>query len=113
MKNLVAYIFLIAGIIFGIIANGYFLKISEGFTKFIPSILGIIIILLAYFSLARAMDAIPVGFTYATYGGLTTIGVTIVGLLRFNQIPNMQAIIGIILIFIGVIMVNYFGNLSK
>ena len=66
MKLLTGYIFLIAGITFGIVANGYFLKASEGFTKFIPSILGILIILLAYFSLAKAMQIIPVGFTYAT-----------------------------------------------
>jgi len=113
MKSLTAYMFLVAGISFGIIANGYFLKISEGFTKFLPSILGVIIILLAYFSLARAMQTIPVGFTYATYGGLTTIGVTLFGLLRFNQIPNFYATIGIIFILIGVVMVNYFGKLSN
>jgi small multidrug resistance pump len=112
MKSLTAYIFLVAGISFGIIANGYFLKMSQGFTKFLPSILGVVIILLAYFSLAKAMQTIPVGFTYATYGGLTTIGVTLLGLLRFNQIPNFYAIIGIIFILIGVVMVNYFGNLS-
>ena len=113
MKNLSAYIFLIAGISFGIIANGYFLKISDGFTKFLPSIFGIIIIILAYFSLAKAMQTIPVGFTYATYGGLTTIGVTFLGLLKFNEVPNFYAITGIIFILIGVVMVNYFGNLNN
>ena len=112
MKSLTSYIFLLAGICFWIIANGYFLKVSEGFTKFLPSILGIIIILLAYFSLSKAMEEIPVGFTYATYGSLTTIGVTILALFRFNQVPNIYAIIGIIFILIGVVLVNYFGNVS-
>ena len=113
MKILTAYMFLIAGISFGIIANGYFLKISDGFTKFFPRMIGIFIILLAYFSLAKAMQSIPVGFTYATYGGLTTIGVTLLGLFRFNQMPNFYALIGIIFILIGVVMVNYFGNLNN
>ena len=112
MKSLTSYIFLLAAICFGVIANGYFLKVSEGFTKFLPSILGAIIILLAYFSLSKAMEQIPVGFTYATYGSLTTIGVTVLALFRFNQIPNIYAIIGIIFILIGVILVNYFGNLT-
>ncbi len=58
------------------------------------------------------MEEIPVGFTYATYGSLTTIGVTILDLFRFNQVPNCYAIIGIIFILIGVILVNYFGNVS-
>ena len=112
MKSLTSYIFLLAAISFGVIANGYFLKVSEGFTKFLPSILGTIIILLAYFSLSKAMEEIPVGFTYATYGSLTTIGVTVLALFRFNQVPNIYAIIGIIFILIGVILVNYFGNLT-
>ena len=112
MKSLTSYIFLLAGICFGVIANGYFLKVSEGFTKFLPSVLGVIIILLAYFSLSKAMEEIPVSFTYATYGSLTTIGVTVLALFKFNQVPNIYAIIGIIFILIGVILVNYFGNLS-
>ena len=112
MKSLTSYIFLLVAISFGVIANGYFLKVSEGFTKFLPSILGTIIILLAYFSLSKAMEEIPVGFTYATYGSLTTIGVTVLALFRFNQVPNIYAIIGIIFILIGVVLVNYFGNVS-
>ena len=112
MKSLTSYIFLLTAISLGVIANGYFLKVSEGFTKFLPSILGVIIILLAYFSLSKAMEEIPVGFTYATYGSLTTIGVTVLALFRFNQVPNICAIIGIIFILIGVVLVNYFGNIS-
>ena len=113
MKSFSSYIFLLAAISFGIIANGYFLKVSEGFTKFFPSIFGAIIILLAYFSLSKAMEEIPVGFTYATYGSLTTIGVTFLALFRFNQIPNIYALVGIIFILIGVVLVNYFGGISK
>ena len=113
MKTLTSYIFLLAAISFGIIANGDFLKVSEGFTKFLPSVLGIIIILLAYFSLSKAMEEIPVGFTYATYGSLTIIGVTALALFKFNQVPNIYAIIGIIFILIGVVLVNYFGNISS
>tara|TARA_A100001011_G_scaffold379274_1_gene445071 strand:- start:1175 stop:1516 length:342 start_codon:yes stop_codon:yes gene_type:complete len=113
MKSLTSYFFLISAISFGVIANGYFLKVSEGFTKFLPSILGAILILLAYFSLSKAMEEIPIGFTYATYGSLTTIGVTVLALFRFNQVPNIYAIIGIIFILIGVVLVNYFGGISK
>ena len=58
------------------------------------------------------MEEIPVGFSYATYGSLTIIGVTVLALFKFNQVPNIFAIIGIIFILIGVILVNYFGNVS-
>ena len=59
------------------------------------------------------MNIIPVGFTYATYGGLTITAVTIFGILKYNQLPNIYGTIGIILIIIGVILVNYLGKVSS
>ena len=112
MKILASYLFLVIAITSGVIANGFFLKASEGFTKFIPSLIGSSIIIIAYFSLSKAMESIPIGFTYATYGSLTTIGALMIGMIKFNQIPNIYSIIGVIFILIGVVLVNYFGNIS-
>ena len=64
------------------------------------------------FSIAKAMSALPVGFAYSTYSGLTVTGVVLFAVLKFNQIPNIYGIIGIILIIIGVIMVNYLGQID-
>ena len=50
------------------------------------------------------MNIIPVGFTYATYGGLTITVVTLFGIFKYDQIPNLFGIIGITLIIIGVIL---------
>ena len=112
MKLIISYLFLLFAITSGVIANGFFLKASAGFTKFIPSIIGSLIIILAYFCLSKAMENIPIGFTYATYGSLTTIGALMIGMLKFNQTPNIYSIVGVIFILIGVVLVNYFGNVS-
>ena len=64
------------------------------------------------FSLAKAMTVIPVGFAYSTYSGLTVTGVLVFAMLKYNQIPNLYATVGIILIIIGVVMVNYLGKLN-
>ena len=58
------------------------------------------------------MSALPVGFAYSTYSGLTVTGVLLFAMLKYNQIPNLYGIIGIILIIIGVVMVNYLGKLN-
>tara|TARA_B100000674_G_C37900778_1_gene943623 strand:+ start:541 stop:738 length:198 start_codon:yes stop_codon:yes gene_type:complete len=63
-------------------------------------------------SISKAMSALPVGFAYSTYSGLTVTGVVIFALLKFNQVPNIYGIIGIILIIVGVVMVNYLGKLN-
>ena len=64
------------------------------------------------FSIAKAMSVIPVGFAYSTYSGLTVTGVLIFAMLKYNQIPNIYALVGIILIIVGVVMVNYLGGLN-
>ena len=111
MKPLLGYLFLAIGISFGIASNSL-AKISEGFTKLTPSILCILFMCITMFSIAKAMHTLPVGFAYATYGGLTVTGVVLFALLKFNQVPNIYGIIGIILIIIGVMMVNYLGRLN-
>jgi len=112
MNYFPGYFFLLLSVIFGITANG-FLKTTQGFTNVFPTIICVTSIILCLFCLSKAMMTIPVGFTYATYGGLTITAVTIFGILKYNQTPNIYAVIGIILIIIGVIMVNYLGRINS
>ena len=109
MTNLSGYIYLLLAIILGIISNG-FLKSTNGFTNIVPTIFCIVTIIFAIFFIAKAMNTIPVGFTYATYGGLTITAVTLFGVFKYNQIPNLYGVIGIALIIIGVILLNTLGK---
>ena len=109
MSNFSGYIFLILAIILGITSNGY-LKSTNGFTILAPTIFCIISIIACIFCLSKAMGIIPVGFTYATYGGLTITAVTLFGVFKYQQIPNLYGIIGISLIIIGVILLNTLGK---
>jgi small multidrug resistance pump len=106
------YLYLLFAVILGITSNG-FLKTTNGFTNLIPTIFCIISIVLCIFCLSKVMIMIPVGFAYATYGGLTITAVTIFGILKYNQLPNIYGTIGIIFIIIGVILVNYLGKVSS
>ena len=109
MTNIFGYLYLVLAVIFGITSNG-FLKSTNGFTNLVPTIMCIITIVICIFFLAKAMMIIPVGFTYATYGGLTITAVTLFGIFKYNQMPNVFGIIGITLIIAGVILVNYLGK---
>jgi len=105
------YIYLILAIITGIASNG-FLKTTESFTKLTPTIFCIISIVVCIFCLSRAMTIIPVGFTYATYGALTITAVTLFGIFKYNQTPNLFGVLGLILIISGVIILNTFGKVK-
>ena len=114
MKNISlisGYLFLISAIITGIAANGY-LKTTEGFTKLNPTIFCIISIVACIFCISKAITVIPVGFTYATYGALTITAVTLFGIFKYNQTPNIYGTIGIVLIIIGVILINTLGKIK-
>ena len=109
MKPLLGYLFLANGIMFGIASNS-FAKISEGFTLLLPSIITAITIVLCMYALSLVMKNIPMGITYASFAGLTIIATVIVGVIKYNQVPNLYSIIGLILIVIGVLMVNLLGK---
>ena len=109
MKPLIGYFFLALAISCGIAANS-FAKISDGFSKLTPTMACLLLMTVTMFSLAKAMSVIPVAFSYSTYSGLTVAGVVLFGMLKYNQVPNLYGFIGICLIVIGVIMVNYLGR---
>ena len=105
------YIYLIFAIVTGIASNG-FLKTTEGFTKLNPTIFCVSSIIICLFCISKAMTVIPVGFTYATYGALTITAVTLFGIFKYNQTPNIYGTLGLILIVAGVILLNIFGKVK-
>ena len=114
MKNISlfsGYIYLILAIVTGIASNG-FLKTTEGFTKLTPTIFCVTSIVICLFCISKAMTIIPVGFTYATYGALTITAVTLFGIFKYNQTPNIYGTIGLVLIISGVILLNLFGKVK-
>ena len=105
------YIYLIFAIVTGIASNG-FLKTTEGFTKLNPTIFCVSSIIICLFCISKAMTVIPVGFTYATYGALTITAVTLFGIFKYNQTPNLYGTLGLIFIIIGVVLLNIFGKVA-
>tara|TARA_B100000700_G_scaffold3663_1_gene4257 strand:+ start:217 stop:555 length:339 start_codon:yes stop_codon:yes gene_type:complete len=112
MANITAYIILIIAVILGTAANG-FAKGAQGFTLLIPSILTAITIVGCMYALSLVMKIIPVGITYASFAGLCIIATSIVGIYKFNQIPDLYTLVGLALIIVGVLMVNLLGKTNS
>ena len=109
MSNISAYIILVIAVVLGTAANG-FAKSAQGFTLLIPSILTAITIVGCMYTLSLVMRSIPVGITYASFAGLCIIATSIVGVVKFNQMPDTYTLIGLSLIIVGVLMVNLLGK---
>ena len=105
-----AYIFLGFAIVLEITGTS-FVKDTEGFTRWVPSILCLVTICVSYYLMSHVVTFIPVGITYATWSGLGIAAITIIGVFKYNQIPNIPTIIGLTLIIVGVVIVNTMNDI--
>ena len=88
------------------------LKASEQFTKLIPSLMVIVGYGVAFYLLTIVLRTIPVGIAYAVWAGLGLVLVAIAGAIVYRQIPDLPAIIGMVLIVCGVLTINLFSKVS-
>ena len=106
-----AYTFLAFAIVLEITGTS-FVKDTVGFTRWIPSIICLGTICVSYYLMSHVVVLIPVGITYATWSGLGIAAITIIGVFKYNQIPNIPTIIGLTLIIVGVIIVNTMNDIQ-
>ena len=109
MSNILPYIILIIAVALGTAANG-FAKSAQGFTLLAPSLMTAVTIVGCMYTLSLVMKTIPVGITYASFAGLCIVATSVVGIIKFQQVPNFYTLIGLILIISGVVLVNLHGN---
>ena len=62
-----------------------FMKMSEGFTKMLPSVITVIGYIASAVFLALAMRKLPLGTAYAMWTGFGIMGTTILGVLLFKE----------------------------
>ena len=106
-----AYILLAFAIVLEITGTSL-VKDTAGFTRWTPSIICLVTICFSYYLMSHVVTFIPVGITYATWSGLGIAAITIIGILKYNQIPNTPTIIGLFLIISGVIIVNLMNDID-
>ena len=103
------YLFLLLAILSELMGTT-FLKMSEGFTKLVPTVITILSMVAAFYFLSIAIKTIPVGTAYAIWSGVGIVFITFIGIVLFKQIPDTPAIIGIVLIIAGVVIINVFSK---
>ncbi|MFJ7365630.1 DMT family transporter [Peribacillus frigoritolerans] len=79
------------------------LKYSHGFTKIIPSIVTVVIIIFSFFLLSKALHSIPLGAGYAIFTGLGTVGTVVTGMLFLGETINPLKVFFMALMILGII----------
>ena len=83
-----------------------FLRLSEGMTRPLPTLLVFGAYAIAMALLSRVVLSIPLGLTYALWSGIGTVVIVLVGRFAYSQLLNPTQLIGIGLITAGVVIVN-------
>jgi small multidrug resistance pump len=83
------------------------LKLSEGFTKLIPSILVVVGYGLSFYLLSLLLKQnVPIGIIYAVWSGLGTVAIVLIGVWLWGERLSIPAIVGIAMVIIGVVLIN-------
>ena len=106
-----SYLYLAIAIVAEVAATSA-LKASEEFTKPLPSAIVVLGYGSAFYLLTLVLRTVPVGITYALWSGLGIVLVTLVAAILYKQMPDLAALIGMLLIVVGVVVINLFSKMA-
>jgi quaternary ammonium compound-resistance protein SugE len=80
-----------------------FMKMSEGFTRMLPSVITAVGYIASAVFLALAMRKLPLGTAYAMWTGFGIMGTTILGVLLFKETMSLAQAGCVLMIAGGII----------
>jgi len=79
------------------------LKYTDGFTRLVPSVIGIAAATVSFFLLALALQALPVGTAYSIWVGIGIGGVALFGIVALGEPASVARLACLALILVGII----------
>ncbi len=89
------------------------LKLSDGFTRPIPSVVVVVGYALSFYALSITLRSIPLGVVYAVWSGVGTAAVVVIGYFLFREVLDAVKLGGIGLIIAGVVLLNGAGATAQ
>ncbi len=103
------YLYLATAIIAEVIATSS-MKLSDGFTRPLWSIITILGYAIAFYCLSLTLKTIPTGVAYAIWSGVGIVLIALISWLFQGQKLDAPAIGGMALIVAGVVVMNVFSK---
>ncbi len=105
------YFYLLLAIIGEVVGTTY-LKSTNNFSELLPSTYVVIGYTTAFYFMMLAMKTIPIAITYSIWAGVGISAITILGALKYKEIPDLMALLGLGLIIIGVIILVFYSKMG-
>ncbi len=92
-------------IVAGLLETGWAIgmKYSDGLSKLWPSVIAIVVSILSFLLLARALKDLPMGTGYAVWTGIGAVGAAIFGIILFKEPANPLRLTCIAMIVAGIV----------
>ncbi|HTW29858.1 MAG TPA: SMR family transporter [Acetobacteraceae bacterium] len=109
MTRAATWLLLVGAIVAEVVGTSA-LKLSDGFTRPLPSVAAGLCYAVAFYALSLTLRTLPVGIVYAIWSGCGIVFIAAIGVVGFGQRLDAPAIIGLALIIAGVATVNLFSR---
>lgn len=103
---------LLAGAILSELFGTTALKLSDGFSRPVPTLGVVVGYGLAFYLLSLTVEELPVGVVYGTWAAMGIVGVAAVGTVVFDEPIDPAGVAGLALIIAGVYCVNVVSEMS-
>ena len=80
-----------------------FMKLSEGFTRPLYTVLTLIGLVLSFLFLSQATRVLPLGTAYAIWTGIGAVGAVVVGIVIFREPVTALRMVFVVLLLTGII----------
>ena len=105
------YLYLLIAIIGEVVATTY-LKSTNNFSEVMPTTYVVTGYGIAFYFMMLAMKTIPIAITYSIWAGIGISAITILGALKYKEVPDLMALIGLGLIIVGVIILVFYSKMG-
>ena len=89
------------------------LKMSNGFTRLVPTLVVLFGYGISFFALSQVVKYLPLGYAYALWSGFGVVLIMAVGYFLYRQAVDLPGLIGIALIIAGVVVINLFSKMAS
>ena len=79
------------------------MKLSEGFTRIVPSVLVFVLYMVSFAFMILALKKMELGVVYAIWAGLGTALIAVIGIAWFQESVSLLKIVSIVFIVLGVV----------
>lgn len=88
------------------------LKLSDGFTRIVPTVSSLLLYGFSFYCVSIVYRTLPVGIVYAIWSGVGIVLTAIVAYFAFGQKIDLAGLLGIGFILAGVLIINLFSKMA-